>query len=165
MLKDMPIWKLTKWKRYYDLKDKNHRTGLRLKFDKAVDTEVVRACKEFCKWLRLEYKFPIRIPIYFKSSKQIKATDGEMVSAVFFGPFDKHVEPYIRISTGDYQDMVESNGKDNALAGILGSIGHELTHYFQWINDIELTEIGKERQAVSYAKYIIDKYAETREHP
>ncbi|EOO25981.1 hypothetical protein ICM_00435 [Bacillus cereus BAG1X2-3] len=45
------------------------------------------------------------------------------------------------------------------------TIAHELTHYFQWINDIKLTRIGYERQATTYSGYIIDEYKETREHP
>jgi len=54
---------------------------------------------------------------------------------------------------------------DNALAAVLGSIAHELTHYYQWINDIELTEIGFERQASHYRDRIISEYSQTREHP
>ena len=56
-------------------------------------------------------------------------------------------------------------GKDNALASILLSLAHELTHYYQWINNIQLTPTGRERQATKYANYIIDEYASTREHP
>lgn len=160
----MHLWTLTNWEKYYST-SKNIRSGLRLKFDKDVNIEVKRACKEFCKWLRKNYFFPIRIPIYFKSTSTIKALDGEYVSATFFEPLDKYDEPYIRISTGDYEDMFNRCGQDNALAAILRSIAHELTHYFQWINDVKLTEIGEERQAKSYADFILDEYSETREHP
>lgn len=86
-------------------------------------------------------------------------------SAIFFEPFDKHNEPFIRIATGDFNEMKQKSCQDDALASILGSISHELTHYFQWINDIRLTEIGMERQAKTYADLIIDLYAETRDHP
>lgn len=41
---------------------------------------------------------------------------------------------------------------------------HELTHYFQWVNSLNLTPIGQERQATKYARYIMDEYAATREH-
>lgn len=39
-------------------------------------------------------------------------------------------------------------------------MAHELTHYFQWINALKLTPIGRERQANAYARYITDEYAE-----
>jgi hypothetical protein len=91
--------------------------------------------------------------------------DGDKVSATFFQPYDKLTESYIKIAAGDYYDMLNKWGKDQALGAILHSIAHELTHYFQWINDVQLTDIGYERQASMCAKAILDEYSETREHP
>lgn len=161
----MHIWTIDKWREFYDLADPHHRTGIRLRFDKGVDNEVKRACIEFSSWLRKEYFFPIRVPIYIKEAEKIKAKDGEMVSAIFFTPDDRRIEPYIRIATGDYYALKDKHGKDNALAAILKSIIHELTHYFQWINDLALTNKGAERQATIYTGYILDEYAGTRDHP
>lgn len=159
----MHIWTIEKWKKYYH--DGNVRRGMHLKFDKDVDLEVKRACKEFSAWMRTRYYFPMRVTIYVKSSYCIKSFDGEWVCGTFFEPWDRFREPYIRVATGDYDELLKSEGNDNALAGMLLSITHELTHYFQWINDIQLTEIGMERQANAYAHYILDEYKETREHP
>lgn len=156
------LWESNDWNDYLK---KDVRTGIRLKFDQNVDPEVQRACKEFVNWLRSEYEFPMRIPIYFKCSKQVKTMDGDTASATFFGPFDKTVEPYIRVSVGDYPDLLEQRGKDNALAAILGSIAHELTHYFQWIKDVNSSDQKNEKQAKYYAGEILLDYAETREHP
>ena len=159
----MNLWKS---KKYLKTRDAfSPRSGLRLRFDHGVDPEVRRACKEFAKWLRKQYTFPVRIPIYFKAAEYIRAMDGSLVSATFFEPYEKSMEPYIRISTGDYCSSVLSCGTDNALAGILHSMAHELTHYFQWINSIQLTEIGAERQAANYANRILLEYAQTRLHP
>ena len=149
----MHIWTEVKWKKHLN---ENNRTGLRLRFENGVNTEVKRACMEFCQWLRKEYYFPQRVVIYFKKSEKIKAQDGDMVSATFLGPYDRNLEPYIRVSTGDYEEILARRGKDNALAAILMSVAHELTHYYQWVNDIELTNIGEERQAKNYASFIID---------
>ena len=161
----MHIWTIENWVKHLDYYSYPYRKGLRLKFDKDVDPEVRRALKEFCKWLRQEYFFPVRIPIYVKSSEKIKALDGEMVSATFFFPISKYHEPYGRIAVGDYQKRHVSWGKDNILATYISSLSRLLTHYFQWINDIKLTEIGEERQATMYARCILDEYAEIREHP
>lgn len=159
----MNVWKLNTGIIYYE--KRNVRRGLRLRFDNNVDAEVRRACKEFCNWLRHNYIFPFRIPIYIKSSYYIKSMDGDKVSATFFQPYDKLTESYIRIAAGDYYDMLNKWDKDQALGAILHSIAHELTHYFQWINDISLTDIGYERQASVYAKAVVDEYAKIREHP
>lgn len=161
----MHIWTIKKWIKYLDYDNNHYRTGLRLRFEKDVDPEVKRACKEFCTWIRTEYFFPVRVNIYFKNSKSIKALDGELVNGTFWRPFNKFEEPYARVATGDYYEDLLKRGKDNALATILITTAHELTHYFQWINNIQLTKIGEERQATVYARCILDEYAETREHP
>lgn len=69
------------------------------------------------------------------------------------------------MSTGDYPELLEKRGKDNALASILITMFHELSHYYQWLNDLNLTLIGEERQATIYEKKRISDYAETRDHP
>ena len=161
---NMHIWTIEDWKKNLPERN-NRRTGLRLKIDASVDSEVRLACKEFCKWLRTEYYFPLRVPIYIKSSRYIKTIDGDYAVGSFFEPNEYNVEPYIRIATGDYQDLFQEIGRDDALASILATIAHELTHYYQWINGITLTEIGHERQALRYSKYILQEYSETREHP
>lgn len=157
------LWSESFWEEY--LIEKEHRSGIRVRFDKTVDNEVRRACKEFIRWLRRDYFFPIRVPIYIKSSKTVKSRSGENVSALFFGPFDKEAEPYISVAVGDYYDMVNKWGKDNALAAILCSISHELSHYFQWITDCKLPNAALERQALYYAHAILDDYDLEREHP
>ena len=159
----MNVWKLNTGISYYEKRDV--RRGLRLRFDSNIDIEVKRSCKEFGNWLRYNYIFPFRVPVYIKSSYYIKAMDGDKVSATFFQPYDKLTESYIKIAAGDYYDMLNKWGKDQALGAILHSIAHELTHYFQWINDVQLTDIGYERQASMCAKAILDEYSETREHP
>lgn len=96
----------------------------------------------------------------------IKAMDGELVYGTFWWvENDYTVEPHIRVAAGDYPELCEKGDKDSALTAILLTIAHELTHYFQWINDLQLTSIGMERQATKYARYIMDEYAETRERP
>ncbi len=160
------IWTIEDWQKNIDLDRINHKTGLRLRIDKSVDDEVRKACKEFARYLREEYFFPIRVVVYIKDTPKIVAMDGEKVYGTFWSIDDDYtVYPYIRIAAGDYKELCSKRGKDNALTAILLTIAHELTHYFQWINGIQLTPMGEERQAAKYAGYILDEYAETRERP
>lgn len=162
----MHIWMIENWEKNIDLTKEGHRTGLRMRFDKDIDSEVRRACKGFAAFLRREYFFPIRIVVYIKNKYKIVAMDGDEVYGVFWSMYDDYnIEPSIRVAAGDYNDLCQKWGKDSALTAILLTIAHELTHYFQWINSLKLTEIGQERQATKYARYILDEYAETREHP
>lgn len=160
----MHIWTIDNWKDFLDCSG-NRRTGLRFRYEPNVDPEVKNACKCFAKWLRSEYYFPIRVPVYIKDKTYIKARDGEHVVGTFLGPYDYSVEPYIKIATGDYLELKDKYGRDNALATILTCIAHEITHYYQWINNLQLTDIGRERQATRYADIILAEYAMTREHP
>jgi hypothetical protein len=139
-----------------------NRIGLRIRSEQGVHPEVRGACLEFAKWLRIEFEFPIRVPVYLKKSDQIKNTfTKELVSATFFAPYDKEQEPYIRTATGDYMKLVQEIGQDDALASILNSIAHELGYYYQWIDDEEL----EEESAEDTPDYIMDLYANTRDHP
>lgn len=160
----MHIWTINHWENILDDSD-DRRTGLRFRYDISVDSEVKKACMRFANWLRAEYFFPLRVPVYVKGEKLIRAMDGEYVVGTFFEPFSYSVEPYIRIATGDYVDLKNAIGRDNALATILMSIAHELTHYYQWINNIQLTPIGRERQAIRYSRLIVDEYSMTCDHP
>ena len=51
----MHIWTIDNWEKIYSTI--NVKSGLRLHFDKAVDNDIKRACKQFANWLREEYFF------------------------------------------------------------------------------------------------------------
>ena len=159
----MNIWTNDRWKKYYG--EHPSPSGLRVRCEKSIDPEVTRAIKECVKWLRSKYIFPKRVRVYVKASRRVMAKNGEMVCGTFFRPADRDKEPYIRVATGDYMELLEQRGKDNALAAVLYTLIHELTHYFQWLNDLNLTLIGEERQATNYSRTIMFDYSETRDHP
>lgn len=159
------LWRSTSWNKTLETLDQTTRKGLRFRFDNNVDPEVRRSCIEFGHWLRSEFCFPIRVTVYFKSKPTIRAMDGEEVSAIFFEPFSKSDEPNIRIAVGDYYELLENWGKDRALGAILGSLAHELTHYYQWLNDVNSSDLNRERQANRYRKKILAMYSQIREHP
>lgn len=155
---------MTEWEKNICNENQN-RIGIRFRYDKNVDPEVKRAISQFAIWLRSKYHFPFRVQVYVKSGETIRTYDGDNVVGSFFEPTLFSDESYVRIATGDYNELVCSIGKDNALASILATLAHELTHYFQWINNVQLTDIGKERQAMRYAEYIVDEYSSFYDHP
>ena len=159
----MDIWKSDKWQEHY-LNGK-YRKGIKIDFDSNVNISVKQAIKNISNWLRKNYIFPIRLRIYVKSNTLIKARDGSKVPDLFFWPYNRDDEPYIKIATGDYDDLLKRLGKDDALATILFALLRNITHYFQWLNDTNLTATGEQRQATRYARIKLHEYAETREHP
>jgi hypothetical protein len=159
----MDIWTSNKLEKL--LPNNDSRAGLRLRIDKDVNEDVKQSIKRFAKWLRTKYKFPIRLPVYVKSDSFVKTRDGDFVVGSFFEPEKYTVEPFIRISTGDYDELVSLIGRDSAIASLLHTLSHEITHYYQWINGLEMTINVREQQAEYYADLIIDRYSMVVEHP
>jgi len=137
------------------------RTGIRIRGGRG-NPHVRAALVRFAKWLRQEYEFPIRVPVYLFPSKQIVTMHGDRVSASFFAPFDRSVEPFIRIATGDYAQLKKELGRDNALAAFLQSLAHELVHYQQWVATGGTSERGG---VIRQAQRIVQRYAQTTDHP
>jgi hypothetical protein len=135
------------------------RSGLRLRCEQGVNPKVRQSCLDFVKWLRLYMEFPIRVVVYLKKAYQIKTQDGkEMVSATFLGPYSKDEEPYIRVATGDFQELVSERGEDNAILSILNSIAHEITHYHQWLKNPDFDEEIAETEAEEQSVKLVDEY-------
>lgn len=137
------------------------RSGLRIRCEKGVNSKVRQSCIDFAVWLRLNMEFPIRVVVYIKKDYQIKTIDTkEMVSATFFSPYQKNVEPYIRVATGDYEELVTERGEENAIFAILNSMAHELIHYQQWIEDRDFDEIEAENEveAENKAPKLVEDY-------
>ncbi len=152
---EMNPWKSKKHKNIY--KDVNVRQGISLRFEKDVHEDVKNLFKRFTDWLRAKYDFPIRVTIYVKASETITLQNG-CIAWGSFRCFDTFDEPYIRIPTGDYLEQARIVGEDTALEAILSSLVHELTHYFQWVNQFEQTDRGSEWQANFYRYRIIDLF-------
>ncbi|WP_173915933.1 hypothetical protein [Halobacillus sp. Marseille-Q1614] len=135
-----------------------NRIGLRIRSDKEVNSAVRESCINFAKWLRTTQEFPIRVVVYLKKDSILKTIEiEEFASATFFAPSNKTHEPYIRIATGDYEQLVSDRGEIDALWAILKSMAHELVHYHQWINDKYFDEDEAER----LSEYLLDEFAET----
>ena len=136
------------------------RTGIRIRGARC-NLEVRRAIIRFARWLRVQYEFPIRVPVYLYLTDHIITMHGEKVVASFFAPWSRKVEPYIRLATGDYPQLKKERGRDNALAALLQSFAHEVVHYQQWVATGEITERGVAQRA----RRMVSLYATTVEHP
>ncbi len=130
------------------------RYGLRIRGARG-HPEVRGALIRYAKWLRKHYEFPVRCPVYLFPSEQIITQDGNRVSASFVAPYDRNVEPLIRIANGDYPDLLRIHGRDDALAANIVSLSHEVIHYFQWIKTGTITERG----VIKKAESMLDLYA------
>lgn len=136
------------------------RTGLRIRGARG-HPEVRAALVRYASWLRMNYEFPIRVPAYLSARELIRTIHGTKVAASFFAPWDRNVEPYIKIATGDYLSLKKEIGRDNALAAFISSMSHEIVHYRQWVETGDIWERGVERKAVT----MLRRYELTVDHP
>ena len=115
----------------------------------------------YARWLRLQFEFPLRVPVYLRPSATVRTMHGEDCAAAIFLPWDRTVEPYIRIATGDFAQLRRERGRDHALAAYLSSLSHEVLHYRQWIETGDSWEHG----VVVRARGLVKQYAKTVDHP
>jgi hypothetical protein len=142
------------------MKKTERRRGIRIRGQRGHPV-VTRALVRFARWLRQTHEFPIRVPVYLSPREEIRSLEGQMVSASFFAPWNRTVEPYIRIATGDYPQLRRERGRDNALAAFIVSLSHEVVHYQQWIATNEMHERGVIRRATT----MLRRYATTVDRP
>ncbi len=136
------------------------RTGLHIRGQRG-HVDVRRSLIRFARWLRLNYEFPIRVPVYLSPHEFIVTGDGRECSACFFEPYNRNVEPFIRIATGDYKALKKELGRDNALACYIDSLSHEVVNYQQWIGTGEVSERGVAAKAVQ----MLRRYEQTTDRP
>lgn len=149
----------------WDVKDysseKIHRTvslaGLRLHIHPNVHPFIRRELILFSKWLRLCYRFPVRVHVYIPNAKKILSRSGELCFGTCFIPDDPNDHVLIHIA-GGYKDTSDLQALQDFTWTTIGTFAHELGHYFQYINQVTLTPKGLEWQATYYAHKILDEY-------
>lgn len=156
------IWIPIMYKKEYN---NSKEKGIRLHFRKGVKDEVRQFCKNFCKWLRTLYWFPIRCDIKIFDWTRFMASDGKPCTALFryFGDDqDGNVSntPIIFVATGCYESAIKKREKRIVLFNFLASIVHELTHYYQWyfLNNDKRTNRSLEYEATRWTNYLLDEY-------
>ena len=159
------IWTSKNWKKCGIVNKSQYNNRIEITFEAGVDRDLRKSVLRFISWLQIEYTFPKKCTIYILNREKIPALDGDLVYGTFFGPFNSSDDSYIRIAVGDYIDMVEERGRDNAITAILITIIHEVTHYFQWVNGRKDHRFFNEIEAKIFQKVIIHQYEYIVEHP
>ena len=106
----------------------------------------------FSKWLRKNYVFPIHLNIYIVDKEKVKLKNNQLVYGRF--RYYENRTPVIHIPAKIEQYVKDSYEINEIFDGVLSSLVHELTHYYQFVLDLELSE----RQANYYRFRIVDKF-------
>jgi hypothetical protein len=135
------------------------RTGLRIKGHRG-HPEVREAVIRFARWLRTAFAFPVRLSVYLQPGETFLG-DGDEFIASFFAPYDETKEPFIRLATGDYPNLKNERGRDDALAAILDSLVFQIIKYQQWVE----TGSFSDEDISADADQILYAYSQTTDHP
>lgn len=150
------------WSRAEKLIEKYDKleTGLVIKYDKGINSDVKKAVEKLEKWLiKEECWFPVKLTIYVEKGEKVIASNGEEVYSLEYFSYDFRDDFYIKIATGDYEDILkERQNKNDALAPYIYDIIKSLTFYYQWINGFRRPWFLKRINAKKYADYIFDDY-------
>ena len=95
-----------------DMHRRHLRSGLHIRGQRG-HPHVRAALVRYARWLRLQFDFPIFVPVYLLSSATVRTMHGVECSASIFLPWKRDEEPYIRIATGDYPQLRRERGRDN----------------------------------------------------
>lgn len=136
------------------------RTGLRIVGHRG-HPEVRDCFVRLAVWLRPRLDFPVRCPVYLTPHAEVRSMYGGTCVAKFFGPYDLREEPFITIATGEFDAEVAEFGRDNALGGYIGALGHELVHYYQWLAEREFDD----EQAHLGGDLLLEAYQMAVPHP
>jgi len=138
----------------------DRRTGLRICGSRGHPV-VRRALIRYARWLRANFSFPVRVPVYLLPGPTLVTVHGERCSASFFAPDSALDEPYIRVATGDYSELRRRRGRDSALAAFIVSLSHEVLHYQQWLRAGKTSERGVSAAATA----MLRRYEREVDHP
>lgn len=130
--------------------------GVSLHFEKGIDPEFRNCCISFIKWVRKHYCFPVHLNIYIKNCEKIRLWDGSMAYGGF--RYSETRPPCIRIPAAISPELQARYEALDIFYSVLGSLSHELTHYFQWVAGLEQTDADSERQANYYRFRIIRQF-------
>jgi len=152
--------------------DKHHymdssTRGLRLYFGKDVNGELKSEIINFCKWLRSEYYFPLRILVKIMNWDIIVLSSEEECVGVFAcqDNWDEKKDskkklPKIYVAVGKFDKQLKKHGFVKTLHKHLTNIVHELTHYYQWyFYEFEnRTDRSLEIEANKWGLYLAGEY-------
>ena len=125
-------------------------------YEKGIDVALKSKYINFAMWLRKTYVFPVRLHVYILNAEKIALKSGQLVYGKFCW-YPKRT-PLIKVPSAIDTALLKEYSIDEIHEQILSSLVHELTHYYQWVKDLEQSNAASERQANYYRYRIIEEY-------
>ena len=145
-------WIDKEFKNYY--LDSTKR-GLRITVHSGVDPLSEESVKNYLRFLRKRYFFPIRCNIHLTPQEKFHSKDGGYCCGVFF-PGEENRRRWPSIYLPVNRGIVDTD----CIFGILHDLTALLTYYFQWyfMQEDERTHRSLEIEATRMANYLLEEY-------
>ena len=145
-------WIDKEFKKHYNDSSKN---GIRLFFDRNLSNDVKNEVKNYVRFLRNNYFFPVRCYIHFTNNYKYYSfnASNSFCYGIFFTPEE---------SRGMYPSIFlpsRIRKKDNVKT-VLSSLTILLTYYFQWyfFEDKKRSQRSLNIEANEYVRFLIEEY-------
>lgn len=132
----------------------NIHLSIRPSVNQLIASEIIN----FLIWFENNYDLPKKVQVTLTGAKFIVNMKGEKVFASCFLPDNPNESILLKISTGDFIDLIKEAGKDQAVYTTLHTVLHEFQHYFQGVNDWPLDEV----EADDISKDLTQDYLDTQ---
>jgi len=119
--------------------------------------EAKEPIKRFTKWLRKNYDFPVQLSVNLLPGETFTTMEGKQVVGSFRW-FEDGRNPYIRLATGDYLDLCEELGKEDAALSVLETYARQFIRYQNWCKNGKCTDHGVNKKS----KTMIENYIKER---
>lgn len=147
------------WQQFEIGKTTHQGAGISFHYEKGIEDALKKKYMSFARWLRKNYVFPTHIHVHILNREKVRLQSGAMAYGSFRW-FEKR-NPMIRIPSAVEKELLEEYTREEIYEQILSSLVHELTHYYQWVLDLEQSNAASERQANYYRYRIIHAFNET----
>lgn len=129
---------------------------IRIRIEKGVSKKIRKEYLSLIKYLRNKYVFLYKLNIYVINKCQVKLMDGRMAWGKFH--WYKSKDSYIVIPSKVEKNKLNGYTLEEEYTAILGSLIHELTHYFQMCLDLKQSDNASEKQAYYYRFKILNEW-------
>ena len=143
----MNPWKCKKWKKTHSRKKLKY--GIAIFSEDSVPQYIRNEFSQFNNWLINQFDFPTQIRLMLINTEKVQMKNGNWTYGIFKYSSSRYPIIKMPVASGERVWDIED---------ILGSYVHELTHYFQWLNQYEQTDEESERQANYHRYRIIRNY-------
>ena len=149
------------WKQFEKTNCNLENKTIRIRFEKGIHKALRNDYLLLIKYLRKKYVFPYRLNIYVINKNQVKLMDGRMSWGKFHWYLSK--DSYIVIPSKVEKSKLNGYTLTEEYYSILGSLIHELSHYYQMCSDLKQNDRVSEKQADYYRFKILDEWLDSLE--